>query len=403
MTVLSLWKASPQLLAEKSVKQIIAIAGNGKLLDNNETSNEFRTLIAEIPSALLSRYTGDCLNDGFPESGLALQDLINEVGRRLGFAVTNGRYRGKPGELGNDGLWVLPNKHKLIVEVKTTDAYRIDLEIINGYRRNLIRDGLATEVNSSVLIVVGRTDTGDLEAQIRGSRNAWDMRLISIDALVRLMALKESVEDPDALRRIYEILIPREFTKLDEIVDFVFSTAEDAKEAEEMPSPEVSARLNPVGHARSDSKFIPVAFNELVAEKVAINLRVPLIKRTRALFSSVDNRTRALCVASREYGEGTNKGYWFAFHPHQKQQLEEADSGYAAFGCGSADRIVLLPIAVLAEWLGGMNQTVKGDSSYWHVQMNESDGRLVLVRKRGQPRVDLAPYTPSVVLPDKSA
>jgi hypothetical protein len=403
MTVLSLWKTSPQLLAQKSVKQIIAIAGNGKLLDNGETSNEFRTLIAEIPSALLSRYTADCLTDGFPESGFALQDLINEVGRRLGFAVTNGRYRGKTGEVGNDGLWVLPNRHKLIVEVKTTDAYRIDLETINGYRRNLIHCGLATEVNSSVLIVVGRTDTGDLEAQIRGSRNAWDMRLISIDALVRLMTLKESVEDPDALRRIYEILIPREFTKLDEIVDFVFSTAEDAKEAEEIPSPEQSTRPSPSDQAGSDAKFTPVAFNQLVAERVATSLGVPLLKRTRALFSSVDDTTRALCVASREYSDGTHRGYWFAFRPHQKQQLEEADSGYAAFGCGSANRIVLLPITVFAEWLDGMNQTVKGDRSYWHVQMNESDGHLGLLRKKGQPRVDLAPYTLSILSPGKSA
>jgi len=35
-----------------------------------------------------------------------------------------------------------------------------------------------------VLIVVGRQDTGELEAQIRGSRHAWDIRLISAEALL---------------------------------------------------------------------------------------------------------------------------------------------------------------------------------------------------------------------------
>jgi hypothetical protein len=51
----------------------------------------------------------------------------------------------------------------------------------------LITSGQLKEDQSSILIVVGREDTGDLEAQIRGSRHAWDVRLISVDALLRLM------------------------------------------------------------------------------------------------------------------------------------------------------------------------------------------------------------------------
>ena len=67
-----------------------------------------------------------------------------------------------------------------MVEVTTTDAYRIDLETLAGYRRGLIASGQITEPESSMLIVVGRKDTGDLEAQIRGSRHAWDIRLVSV-------------------------------------------------------------------------------------------------------------------------------------------------------------------------------------------------------------------------------
>ncbi len=46
---------------------------------------------------------------------------------------------------------------------------------------------------------------------------------ISIDALMSLMRLKENVEDPKTIQRIHDILIPREFTKLDEIIEIVFS------------------------------------------------------------------------------------------------------------------------------------------------------------------------------------
>jgi len=77
--------------------------------------------------------------------------------------------------------------------------------------------GQIDEECSSILIVVGREDTGDLEAQIRGSRYAWDVRFISVDALLRLMFLKEEVDDPATIQRIGNVLIPREFTRLDEI------------------------------------------------------------------------------------------------------------------------------------------------------------------------------------------
>jgi hypothetical protein len=183
LSILTIWKTSQELLHEKSVKQIIAIAGDGKLTDGSATSQEFRAFLAEVPSEQLARYANECLSDSFQDSGLVLQDIVNEVGRRLGFGVTYGRYRGKTGAIGNDGLWALPNEHKIVVEVKTTDAYRIDLNVVAQYRKELFREGKATEESSSILVVVGRKDTGDLEAQIRGSPYAWDMRLISVDGL----------------------------------------------------------------------------------------------------------------------------------------------------------------------------------------------------------------------------
>jgi hypothetical protein len=44
------------------------------------------------------------------------------------------------------------------------------------------------------------------------------------------MRLKENVEDPQIDRRISEVLIPQEFTKLDGIIDLVFSTAEEVRQ-----------------------------------------------------------------------------------------------------------------------------------------------------------------------------
>jgi hypothetical protein len=197
MALIDLWKSSQEQLRQKHVQQIIAFAGDGKLLDGREASKEFRSFLDQVPSSLLTRYADECLSDSFAGSGYALQDIVNQVGRRLGFTVTDGRYRGSPARIGFDGLWHFPNDHAVVIEVKTTDAYRIKLNTVIGYHRALIKNETVSEDGSSVLIVVGRQDTGDLEAQIRGSRHAWDVRLISVNGLLRLMALKEAVEDPE--------------------------------------------------------------------------------------------------------------------------------------------------------------------------------------------------------------
>jgi hypothetical protein len=57
------------------------------------------------------------------------------------------------------------------------------------------------------------------------------------------------------------------------------------------------------------------------------------------------------------------------FTPHQKEALDGAQQGFAAFGCGSPANTFLIPIKIFAAWLDGMNMTVKEDRSYWHVQI----------------------------------
>src|SRR5579864_8923739 len=182
MALIDVWKSDRAQFDEKQVHQVIAFAGSGKLLDGSPTSNEFREFLSLIGSSNLIRYADQCLTTKFEGSGLALQDIVNELGRRLGFNVTAGRYRGTAGQIGYDGLWQFDGGQSMVVEVKTTDAYRMDMGVFASYRKGLIRNGDISE-RSSILIVVGREDTGDLEAQIRGSQHAWDIRLISVDGL----------------------------------------------------------------------------------------------------------------------------------------------------------------------------------------------------------------------------
>ena len=94
------------------------------------------------------------------------------------------------GDVGFDGIWK-GNDFSIVVEVKTTDVYTINLETLAQYRDSLAEKG-RVEREAPILIVLGRPDTEALEAQVRGSRYAWSMRIAGIEALIKLMSINVS-------------------------------------------------------------------------------------------------------------------------------------------------------------------------------------------------------------------
>ena len=386
MPLLDLWGKSRTDLEKKQVQQIIAIAGSWKLLDGGDTSKEFRDFLSYVPSTLLARYAEECLNEKFESGGLALQDVVNQVGRRLGSQVEDGRYRGSSGQSGHDGLWKSSLGGEIIVEVKTTDAYRVALDAIAEYRKKLIQETRVVEAKSSILIVVGRQDTGDLEAQIRGSRHAWDIRLISVDSLIRLMLLKETVEDPQILKKIAGVLVPQEFTRVDGIIDLVFSAAEEVRQ--DVEEPEVQEDLSKMKDKKVP-QFAPVDFHAACIRRIEESLNRSLLKQTRATYSSPDGAVVVVCAVSRAHAR---EMYWYAFHPHQKEKLEAAIEGYVAYGCGSEKIVLLIPFKEFTWWVEGMWITQLENRFYWHVSIRQEGEKLVLRRKKGFVEVDLTKY-----------
>lgn len=386
MSLHQLWQNSRAEIETKHVQQIIAFAGQGKLQDGNSTCAEFREFLGLISSEMLCRYADECLNSKFEDSGFALQDVVNHIGQRLGFRVEYGRYRGVKNEIGHDGLWRFPDNHSVVAEVKTTDTYRIDSDRIADYRKKLISCGEIEEEKSSILIVVGRQDTGDLEAQIRGSRHAWDIRLISVDALLRLMLLKEAVDDPRIIEKICAILIPREFTRLDEIVEIAFFAAEEAKSAESPEEPEEpEIEIN-----KPSSK--PVAFHDACVDRFANQRKELLVKRTRNTWSSPVGEMAVVCAVSKAHGRQNRIAYWFAFHPHQKDFLATAPNGFLVLGCGSKNQVLAIPFSELKGWLDSFWTTEDEDRMYWHIRIREEGKKLYLDRKKGHGRLEVTRF-----------
>lgn len=372
-SLLDIWINQREFFDAKTIEQVISISGDGNLIDGNETSKQLRDLLANLPSTSIAKYVDDCLNHGFPLSGFALQDLVNEIGRRLGFTIESGFYRGGGSKIGYDGIWRAKDRYSFVIEVKTTDAYQLNLDTQAQYRQRLIDEHRIEEKQSSILLVVGRKDTGGLEAQTRGSRHAWDVRIISVEALLKLMRVKENLSDATTVSKIQEILKPLEYTRIDRLIDIIFKTSEDlqADEAESELDTEEGGDI-------SKTQSTPVKYHEDCVNHISSQLKVPLIKQGRCTYTNADQTIRVLCIVSKEYQRSGGTRYWFAFHPTQKEFLNEGNSSFLALGCGSADHIIMIPFGEFQKHLPEMRKTESVDRFYWHVEIFSKGDRFLL-------------------------
>lgn len=80
MSLIDHWQANKTEFETKKVHQFLGYAGDGSLKDGNVASREFRGLLKQMPINVLKAYSDECIVGGFKDSGLALQDIVNEVG-----------------------------------------------------------------------------------------------------------------------------------------------------------------------------------------------------------------------------------------------------------------------------------------------------------------------------------
>jgi hypothetical protein len=393
MPLLSFWKSNREEVLKLNVEQVVSNAGDGVLRDGAECSGELRGFLKEVKSDRLFDYARHCLESSFPRSGLVLQDIVNELGRRLGFEVENGLYQGRKNAVGFDGIWRSPDAD-LVIEVKTTDYVTVSLDKLARYKERLVESNHVSR-NISTLIIVGREDTGALEAQVRGSRFAWEMRLISIERLTKLVQIKEKSDDPTTLKQIRQLLQPFEYTKIDRIIDVIFTTASDVERQEELT--EISSTL--VGEStaviltqdRTDPALLNAKRQETVESFGKVKGKV-LVKNSRTLFWSADNALRVCCAVSKKY-EGDYQPYWYAFHPKWDEFLSGGTESFLLLSCMDRNEAYAVPYPWLVENKDNLNVTERGDRSYWHIALTTlPDGGLAVNVSRKGIKVPLKPF-----------
>lgn len=370
----TLLNANPSEVEELPIEKIVVLCGDGKLADGTQCSVELREYLSQVKKAeVLRKYLNACLQTPFNNNGYVLQDIVNEFGRRLEYTVENGLYRGKVNAIGFDGIWHDPGSgHHIVVEVKTTDTYGINIDTLSRYRDALIKAGKITE-KSSILLVVGREDTGGLEASVLGSGQAKKTRIISADALAKLVFLQED-SDPVTLTKIHDLLVPFELVKLDRIIEIAFSAAEDAKVASKEEQGE--ALEPPAALEQPQSKKHEMTPPEVIAQLRTSMVdsfehdHVPLVKKGRALYASAadDKRLRAVFTVSKEYAQASGPSYyWFAYHVGWDKYLGEAEEGFYVLGCVGRNEAYALPVEWIRERTKYLNATEKEERSYFQV------------------------------------
>jgi hypothetical protein len=260
--------------------------------------------------------------------------------------------------------------------------------------------------SSSILIVVGRDDTGELEAQVHGSRHAWDIRLLSIEALLKLVQLKENAQDAATGKKIRELLFPMEYTRPDQIIDVMFTTATDVEtvintegdtltdsDATENRGATISGSIGDVDEGLSAKRACESTDSRLLQEKreeilqsVGQKIGTALIKRSRALYWDAAHDNRVACSISKRYTKPGAYRYWYAYHPQWDEFLREGKTGSFVLGCMDQSFAFCIPWEILSPLLPYLNTTTTERSTCWHIHIGEEkdSGYYLLVSKKEQ-------------------
>jgi hypothetical protein len=67
-------------------------------------------------------------------------------------------------------------------------------------------------------------------------------------------------------------------------------------------------------------------------------------------------------------------------------------NGYAAFGCGSANTLLVVPAKIFASWLDKFHTTDDGERFYWHVRIADEMSKLTMITKAGFKAIDVTQY-----------
>jgi hypothetical protein len=143
---------------------------------------------------------------------------------------------------------------------------------------------------------------------------------------------------------VLQLLQPFEYTKIDRIIDVIFTTATDVEEqiVEHPPLEDTDKARDSYKQERTDPDLLSAKRLEAV-EAFARLKGKELVRHSRTLFWSSDKSLRVCCAVSKRY-EADYQPYWYAFHPNWDHFLTEANDSYFVLSCMDRDEAYAVPL-----------------------------------------------------------
>ena len=121
--------------------------------------------------------------------------------------------------------------------------------------------------------------------------------------------IKEKSDDASTLSQIRQLLQPFEYTKIDKIIDVIFTTAANVESQQEIeqqtPAPSDDDQNVPESskQVRTDPELLNAKRQQAV-EAFSTLKGKELVKRSKTLYWSPDKDLRVCCAASKRYKGG---------------------------------------------------------------------------------------------------
>ena len=191
------------------------------------------------------------------------------------------------------------------------------------------------------------------------------------------------------------ILIPMEYTRLDGLIDVIFTTAQDVETAVE---PQLDLDIEDTGVTKEKSKWdftetglIDKKRDEILAEVSRIH-GIKLIRKSRATYWTAGREFRVACTVSKRY-EQPKDPYWFGYDHKWREFITASEVGFLVLGCMDLDFAFVIPSTVMEEKLTDLGTTDNARGMWWHIVLRQNDnGKYLMVCSKTGKHLDLTPY-----------
>lgn len=308
----------------------------------------------------------------------------------------------------------------LIKEIVTLSA---PLEVLISQSRNLSKQGLQPFVEANLRQVFGATWLSKADCKKESGVPHWDIQALLKTMILNWPTVFQNILPPSVRGLAFELKDRRNQVahehelSLDDVARMLDTAARllraiKAKEAAELeclhltvmqalvsgaqPPSAVLARqaTAPIrsramaASSNGDRSTVAVASTDgapswqICVSRVGERLGTPLVRRKgRCAFSS-DGAHGVCCLVSKEY---PGDKYWWTIHARQIDDIQACRAAYIALACGTANTIILIPLADFEPWLPYLNPKDQPTGDGWHIHIvHEGSNWYLRLKGRGQ-------------------